>query len=355
MVIFREIRVITKEVNIVMLINKTICLLMVVIAFLGLVYAGDYDSDLKDEEKDKGMDYTTTMVWLGMDPGGRPAGMGKAFTSISDDANATYWNPAGLGFLQMREVNFMHEPRSFEGGNDDLGGMFYDFASFVFPAGKLGNLGIGFLYHDHGKSEARDDQGNLIGIIHSYAFSPSISIGRMITKTISVGTTFRYAYEHLTDDAKMNTYAFDFGFLMRPEFAKGRFGYAFVLKNIGKEPKEDQPIPRSLRLGVDCVLLSDRLNDLVVAFDYSKELIKIDKSFKEEVFEQGVFRFGFEYFYVDIVGFRAGYYHDMQGDISGPTFGFGVRYKGLVFDFGNIPEGDDSFGRENRFSFSYMF
>ncbi len=33
-------------------------------------------------------------------PGARPAGMGDAFVSISDDATACWWNPAGLAFLE---------------------------------------------------------------------------------------------------------------------------------------------------------------------------------------------------------------------------------------------------------------
>jgi hypothetical protein len=328
-------------------------LIIIIITIVCSAYTDD--SIVPKEVFPGGMDYTTTLTWLGMDPGGRPAGMGKAFTSISNDANATYYNPSGLTLITKKEVNFMHEPRSFEGQTDELGGMFYDFGSFVFPAGRLGNLGISFIYHDAGKSERRDNQGNLIGIIHSYGFSPAFSIGRKITKAMSVGTTFKVAYEHLSDDpkGKTTTFAFDFGYLMRPAFAGGRLGFGIVLKNIGKEPKG--PIPRSLRIGTDFVILNDKLNDLLVAFDYTKELIKIDRSFKTEVFDQGVYRFGFEYFYIDIVGFRAGYYNDPQGQLNGATFGFGIKYKGLAFDYATVPEGEFAFGRENRFSFSYMF
>ncbi|MGQ9706382.1 MAG: PorV/PorQ family protein [bacterium] len=336
---------------------RFLILIVILSNLISFTYSSEGSSTPNLLRGEGGLDYTVTMVWLAMDPGGRPSGMGKAFTSISNDANATYYNPAGLSYISKREVNFMHEPRSFESDTSGLGGMFYDFGSFVFTMGRLGNLGIGFLYHDMGKSEARDEHGNLVGIIHSYGFSPSISIGRKITNTISIGTTFRVAYEHLSDDprGKMTTFAFDIGYLMRPKFAGGRLGFGVVLKNIGKDPKVGQPIERSVRLGTDVVILNDKLNDLVVAFDYTKVLIKIDKSFVNEIFDQGVFKFGFEYFYMDIVGFRSGYYSDQQGEITGPTFGFGIRYKGFVFDYATVPEGKESFGRENRFSFSYMF
>ena len=37
------------------------------------------------------------VIFLLLPPGARASGMGDAFTSIADDATATYWNPAGLG------------------------------------------------------------------------------------------------------------------------------------------------------------------------------------------------------------------------------------------------------------------
>ena len=40
--------------------------------------------------------------------GARALGMGGAFVSISDDATATYWNPAGLTQLEHREAMGMH-------------------------------------------------------------------------------------------------------------------------------------------------------------------------------------------------------------------------------------------------------
>lgn len=40
--------------------------------------------------------------------GARPQGMGGAFVAVADDANALYWNPAGLTQLDSAEVTFMH-------------------------------------------------------------------------------------------------------------------------------------------------------------------------------------------------------------------------------------------------------
>ena len=38
--------------------------------------------------------------------GARPLAMGGAFTGLADDANATYWNPAALGLLEVIEATY---------------------------------------------------------------------------------------------------------------------------------------------------------------------------------------------------------------------------------------------------------
>ena len=51
---------------------------------------------------------TTAAKFLSIGVGAKATGMGGAFTSIADDATAMYWNPAGLGFYNTKEVYFNH-------------------------------------------------------------------------------------------------------------------------------------------------------------------------------------------------------------------------------------------------------
>jgi len=45
----------------------------------------------------------------------RPAGMGGAFTAIANDANASWWNPAGLGLLgKDKSLSFTYVPQLYE-------------------------------------------------------------------------------------------------------------------------------------------------------------------------------------------------------------------------------------------------
>ena len=91
---------------------------------------------------------------LGFGVGARSLGMGMAFTGIANDFSATYWNPAGLGQLQLSEFSvglshlsygntssFLGNQKSFTNSSTDLNsfGLVYPFpttrGSLVFAVG----------------------------------------------------------------------------------------------------------------------------------------------------------------------------------------------------------------------------
>jgi len=51
---------------------------------------------------------TTGAASLKVPAGARPAAMGDAFVGLADDANALFWNPAGLALVEARQVSLMH-------------------------------------------------------------------------------------------------------------------------------------------------------------------------------------------------------------------------------------------------------
>lgn len=64
--------------------------------------------------------------------GARALGMGSAFAAVSDDASATFWNPAGLAGMRRPELLLMHSERF-----GDL--IDRDFGAFVYPLGAQGD------------------------------------------------------------------------------------------------------------------------------------------------------------------------------------------------------------------------
>jgi len=75
--------------------------------------------------------------------GARPMAMGGAFIAVSDDANATYWNPAGLS--QLEDLEFTYTPTLYN--RDEVN--YDDFVSFVslLKIGRqdFGGLGLSFI------------------------------------------------------------------------------------------------------------------------------------------------------------------------------------------------------------------
>jgi hypothetical protein len=304
---------------------------------------------------------SANFIWLYIEPGSRPGGLGKAFTGLADDANATYYNPGGLALQEKRGVSVMHEPR----GTDDLKDMFYDYVALAYQTGKYGTLGVDVVYSDAGKSSGRDDQGREIGILHSYGAAPSLYWAYPVRKNLGVGAGLTYAYEHLTDQPGGVTQQllFNAGALYKTPLKGLSGGLAFT--NLGpnisatrvnaeeQEIEVDWPPPRTVRLGLAYKVFSSDLNDLILAADGSKLLMNLDESLSEE-FGQAVYSGGAEYVYAKMVAVRGGYYRDRWGEIKGLTLGFGFAYKGLSFDYARVPEGD-LYGDRSRFAVGYYF
>jgi hypothetical protein len=80
-----------------------------------------------------------TNAYLDIGVGARALGLSNAFTHLSDDATAIYWNPAGLANLRnSAEVSLMH--------NEHFGGIVkYDFGGLGIKINEKSGLGIGII------------------------------------------------------------------------------------------------------------------------------------------------------------------------------------------------------------------
>ncbi len=303
---------------------------------------------------------TAQFIWLHIEPGSRPGGIGKTFTGLADDVNASYYNPGGLALLEKNSITVMHEPR----GTDELKDIFYDYVAFAYRTGKYGTVCFDLIYSDAGKIPMTDDQGRVIGAIHSYGAAPSLYWSYPVRNDLGVGVGLTYVYEHLADlpggvDSQL---LFNGGVLYKTPLKGLSGGLAFTNLGTNKtgkrvtEEKEEIEVswapPRAMRLGLAYKVFSSDLNDLTVAADGSKLLMNLDDGLSEE-FGQAVYSGGAEYMYAKMVAVRAGYYRDRWGEIEGLTLGFGFAYKGLSFDYARVPEG--VFGDRHRFAVGYLF
>lgn len=73
--------------------------------------------------------------FLAIGVGGRPLGMGGAFTALANDVTAGYYNPAGLAHLNYPQISLMHDERFGNLVN-------YNYAAVAIPYGKDMSFGL---------------------------------------------------------------------------------------------------------------------------------------------------------------------------------------------------------------------
>ncbi|MDP8229387.1 MAG: PorV/PorQ family protein, partial [Candidatus Electryoneaceae bacterium] len=137
-----------------------------------------------------------TAIFLQIPPGARAGGMGEAYVAIADDATATWWNPAGLAFMDRREISFMHANwlPSFH-----LPDLYIDYISYVNSVEYWGTFGLSVFFLNLGETEGRDEFNYPTGTFRTYETSVTGSYGSMITDNLGLGLNVKFIYSHLAD------------------------------------------------------------------------------------------------------------------------------------------------------------
>jgi hypothetical protein len=216
---------------------------------------------------------------------GRGAAMGEVFTAVSDDASATYWNPAGLAWLKNRELQ-LHQ-------NFWIGDLNHDYLAIALPFSGFGTVGISlnaltmgdfeYLTVDDPATRQREDTSSSVSFsAMDLAFGASYA--RMFTDKLSAGVTMKTIQQRIWD-MSASAIAFDFGTFYNTGFKSLRLGA--VLSNFGTE-----------------LSYSGRQLDWVaqVPFDSTSELNRerIPVTYKTTPYPLPmVFRFGFAYNVID--------------------------------------------------------
>jgi hypothetical protein len=320
---------------------------------------------------------TSAVPFLLISADARAGGMGEVGTAIADNVNAMSWNPGGLGFQNSRQVS-LNFSRWLPQFNADL---FYSYGGYVQHVDALdGMVGVNFILMNLGEFQRTFDNGTPGGKFRSNEFSLGVSYGTMIADDIGAGIQLRYIQSNL---APINTISgssgtgvsgsFDLGVLWKPAKLEvfdidlnDKFSLGTNLQNVGPKvtyAQESDPLPTTFRLGTAINLVRDEFNDLTIAFDMSKLLVRRDnqasdpipKSFITAWEKGGVdLSAGMEYWYEKIVALRAGYFTEPAnaGNRQFMTFGAGIRYDmfNLDFSFINTFEANHPLGNTMRFS-----
>ncbi len=391
-------------------------------------------------------------IWLLINPGARATGMGETGAAISNDAYATYYNAAGLGFLQGREISVMHTNWLPNLASD----LYYDFIAYRHYVRNVGSIGGNIVIMNLGTQLAMDERGNPLGEFTSYMMAATASYGTRLSRTTAFGMNVKMVHQHLTDilagaekgKGQSTNFAFDLGYLKR-EFLLRNLTLGASISNIGPkiafiDVAQADPMPTNLKLGFKYEI-GGKYNRITIAYDVNKLMVAsypdrdidgdariggydesgnpmpggeynengqhefahsdpwykgiftswvddwfllydakvsnedgvgkdrgdgknkwgeladsdgdlADGSLGKEL-EKLVHNFGIEYWYSNLFAIRVGFLYDKPGKIlmnnkwPVPTFGAGLRYAGMGFDFG-YTSGDAGHPRANTMHFS---
>ncbi len=318
-------------------------------------------------------------------PDSRAGGIGESGVALADNANAVFWNPAGIAFLDGSEVSFTHSNWLPQFGLD----LFYEYATYrqYFPS-LNGHLFTSITYMNFGEFVRTSSMSpEPIGTFKSFDAAFTVGYATKLTQSFGVGGNFRVIHSRLSDKGTeleqgkgvATTVSFDIAMLYRPQKLylpligdfSNRFSFGMNLSNLGPkiyyiDQAQADPIPTNLRMGIALKLLDVDYNSFIYTLDFSRLLVQkwkkdpetglnippdglpkslitswTDEPFKEEL-KQVVTSMGLEYWYGMPGDFmfaaRTGFFYEdpAYGNRKFVSLGAGVRYDMYGFDFSYI-------------------
>ena len=264
--------------------------------------------------------------FLNFGVGARPLAMGRAFTAVSDDIDALYWNPAGLATYRSSQVEFQHSPLPVEGA--------FQYIAYSQPLYALGNFGIGIVNLDAGDVPRVDDQNIEIGSFDGRETGYLASYAYQVRDKLALGSTLKMAEIDIAGRSKRG-FGADVGalYLMNERVRFGAMVRNLLPPSYDFSTDKDE-FPVIARAGTAVKFFNQHLT---TAVDLEKTLGT----------SQGLkWHFGMEGFVIDNIFLRAGV------DQTEFTAGAGLKWRNVQFDYGG---GFQDLGFINRFSFKVFF
>ncbi len=242
---------------------------------------------------------------IGISP--RAVGMGEAFVPLADDVAAAFYNPAGLGLLQERQILLSHVewPADIQ----------LEYAAVGMPAPSLGGvvaLSMTLLHMDEMEVTTPFYPNGTGQMFTARNIAVGISYARFLTDKFSFGITTKYVQLSMHNEtatgwgADVGTY-YDTGFKS--------LIIAMSTTNFGPNMKfltEDFQLPINFSLGFSMNPIHSGPHRLTTAFAGSHPSDNQER-----------YNFGLEYWFDDMLALRAGY--KVRFDEEDMSFGTGLR------------------------------
>lgn len=241
--------------------------------------------------------------------GARPLGMGGAFTAIADNADAPYWNPAGLANIKSQEIDTMQTRLSTDAD--------HYYISYVRPLGK-GTIGFSWIQVGAGtltQTTTTDAFNEVIttGVFSYFSNAYLLSYGLPLNPNIAFGLTAKYltsdmyqitggqAYGYSVTPAIMITNdKFSFGAKIDELLNEQSWGTGTVEKvpakaRVGVALKEPRGLPAGSTVALDLaqLLKSNYMTEVSAGYEWARDGLAIRAGYTESALTAGAgFRSG---------------------------------------------------------------
>ena len=229
----------------------------------------------------------TAVPFLLITPDSRSGGMGEAGVALSPDANANYWNPSKLAFLEgNNEISTSYSPWL----RNLVPDVSLSYVSFAHKLDDRNTFGASLRYFNLGSIELTDATQQSLGTYTPNEFSVDGSFARKFGNNFSLGLSLRYIHSSLANGSFLsgqqikagNAVAADISlFYKKPiqEFGKdATFAFGTDISNIGSKISYTDNgtkyfLPTNLKLGIANTINLDDVNQFTFALDFNKLLV----------------------------------------------------------------------------------
>ena len=279
---------------------------------------------------------TAAGTFLKFAPGPRGTGMGEAYTAVTEDAYAAWWNPAALAALEQPELGATYTA--------SMESVSHQYVSFAYPLRYGSTFGINITRLSVAPFQGYDAKGaktrsvDAIDTAFAGAYARTLTKDEIERPVLSVGGNLKTVSSRL-DNITATAFAADLGavyYLRRANYwmkkiPEQEFRFALDVKNIGTSLKYDKlsfPLPMSATLGTAWISHPWGAHTLTVAVD---QTVSNDENYTVNI--------GAEYFMFQLLSFRAGF-KSGQDIGSGLRAGVGFRLSIVDLDYSMSPFGD---------------
>jgi len=289
----------------------------------------------------------STFDFLRTDIGARAGALGGSVSSLSDDANLVFYNPAGLATMTKRRISFGYFKHILDINSANV--------SYAGEIEGLGFVGAGVFYVNYGELRRTGPGGEDLGTFGAGEFSANAAYGGVIAEGVRYGAALKLIYSTIGEYSS-SAVALDLGVQYDPVPERITVGAAVSHLGTQLDPystiREDLPL--DLRIGA---AISPEHLPATFLVDFHRLTDKRDNfSSRFRAFSVGV-----EFTLSPNVFLRAGYNNERRQDLkigsgtnsglAGFSLGTGIATGAYQFDYAFSSNGP--VGAFHRFSISF--